>query len=154
MLFRSANMNKYYKGGIAFPQQPTAGDTPREQQTEFYSPNWIPPGPVGFYDMGGATDGIAFPQQPEEEIYFSAFPWRPDYGVGGALPGGANEMPCYSCGGGYQEGGFMTPQNMDQYPMMESGGYDGAPNAPELRKIMRGIAKKATGGDTATNQDD
>ena len=96
-------MSKYYKGGIAFPQQPTAGDTKGQQESEFYSPNWIPPGPVGFYEHGG----IAYPQLPTEDYFFSGSPWMPHYEMGG-LPGGANNMPCYECGG-YMENGGPTP---------------------------------------------
>lgn len=108
-------MSKYYKGGIAFPQQPTAGSTKGQQESEFYAPNWIPPGPVGFYEEGG----IAYPQLPTEDVFFSAYPWMPTYAMGG-LPGGANEMymPCMECGGYMEDGGMYEkggPYGTDVY---------------------------------------
>jgi hypothetical protein len=112
-------MSKYYKGGIAFPQAPTAGSTPGQQETEFYAPNWIPRGPVGFYEHGG----IAYPQQPTSDYFFSGSPWMAHYDMGGGLPGGANNMymPCMNCGGYMEDGGLLqanfgaiTPQQYKQ----------------------------------------
>ena len=104
------NSKKEYGGGltnmIAFPQQPIAsyayGGASAKQ---FFAPNYMPfNGPIGFYEHGGITNEIAFPQQPTERINFSAFPWKPKYNMGG-LPGGANNMPCFECGGYMEPGG-------------------------------------------------
>jgi hypothetical protein len=97
---------KKYGGDSGAPHngQPTAN--------EFFSRGWIPPGPVGFYKLGGqSTDEIAFPQQVPANYFFAGVPWQNDLGhfaYGGGLPGGANEgMPCMECGGYMQDGGFQ-----------------------------------------------
>lgn len=50
-----------------FPQQPTAD--------EFFSMNYIPNSPVGFYQRGGMTNGIAYPQQPTYEAFIGGYSW-------------------------------------------------------------------------------
>ena len=91
--------------GIAFPQQPDASSNraPYYEKGGFFAPNVMPwNGPIGFYEQGGLTDEIAFPQQPTDHINFSAFPWQPQYAMGG--------KPCYECGGNYMEpGGVPSP---------------------------------------------
>jgi hypothetical protein len=91
---------------IAFPQQPRASFAyGGASEEEFFAPNYMPyNGPTSFYEQGGLTDGIAFPQQPTDHINFSAFPWQPKYAMGG-LPMGANNEPCYECGGNYMQPG-------------------------------------------------
>ena len=82
------------------------------------------------YAMGGITDGKAFPQQATAKEFFNNTfaPNTPRgfYKSGGALPGGANEMPCFECGGymemGGEEGGEVSAFNYGQFPaIMEEG---------------------------------
>jgi hypothetical protein len=51
--------------------------------------------------------GIAFPQQPDNDEFFSAFPFNNKYRKGGA--------PCYECGGSYDVGG--SPYGYGYFPM-------------------------------------
>lgn len=118
------------------------------------------------YAHGGATDEIAFPQQPTAHINFSAFPWDPTYAMGGGLPGGPNkDMPCMECGGYMQEGGMMEYKEGGKWIQKATasikrrgtegvctGSKFGGPGCPpgskryNLAKTFRAMAKKADGG--------
>lgn len=61
--------------------------------------------------------GIAFPQQPENDQFFTGASFNNEYRKGGA--------PCYKCGGMYDTGG-NTPFNYGYFPMgMDGGGSIG-----------------------------
>ena len=84
---------KMKEGGIAFPQQAT--------EERFFERGYVPNYPVGYYASGGATNMIAFPQMPPADMFFSGFPFQPDYAYGGA--------PCMNCGGYMDVGGNSEP---------------------------------------------
>jgi hypothetical protein len=127
----------YQDGGltneVAFPQQPVAD--------KFYNSGWKPNVPFGFYEEGGLTNEIAFPQQPVDAWIHARTPYVPSYNVGGALPGGANEMPCFQCGGRMQDGG--SANSGTQY-----GGFVGmdAPLTMRMGGTKKKLSKKKAGG--------
>lgn len=61
------------------------------------------------------TGGIAFPQQPAENQFFTGAHFNNQYRKGG--------MPCYNCGGSYDAGG-NTPFNYGYFPMSMAIGGD------------------------------
>jgi len=149
-----ANLSSRKKGGslsgAPYDGQPTA--------KTFFGQTWIPPGPVGFYKLGGQnTDGIAFPQQVPDNYFFAGVPWQNSLGhfaYGGGLPGGANQgMPCLECGGYMEMGGDTqfgggVDGGMDYF---EKGGHWIQEAKSSMRNNLRAIAKKNYGGvnDTA-----
>lgn len=164
----------YKQGGVstnelAYPQQPTAN--------QFFSRGFIPQGPVGFYAFGGPAQ--PFPQAPPMDVMFSGAQWSPQYGYGGGLPGGSNEMPCLECGGYMQDGGMPTGMMMmDNMEEFKSGGSNwiqkatkgmrkdhpctgakfGSSTCPpgskryNLAKTFRAMAKKQFGGDADADE--
>jgi len=149
-----ANLSSRKKGGslsgAPYDGQPTA--------KTFFGQTWIPPGPVGFYKLGGQnTDGIAFPQQVPDNYFFAGVPWQNSLGhfaYGGGLPGGANQgMPCLECGGYMEMGGDTqfgggVDGSMDYF---KEGGHWIQEAKSSMRNNLRAIAKKKYGGidDTA-----
>lgn len=101
--------------GLAFPQQPTAG--------EFYAPQYTPNSPVGFYQNGG----LAYPQQPPADMFFSGHPFTPEYARGG--------MPCMDCGGYMDDGGQASPFGYGQMPPTIGMAYGGS--AKSFSKAMK-----------------
>jgi hypothetical protein len=101
--------------GLAFPQQPTAG--------EFYAPQYTPNSPVGFYKHGG----LAYPQQPPADMFFSGHPFTPEYARGG--------MPCMDCGGYMDDGGQASPFGYGQMPPTIGMAYGGS--AKSFSKAMK-----------------
>lgn len=101
--------------GLAFPQQPTAG--------EFYAPQYTPNSPVGFYQNGG----LAYPQQPPADMFFSGHPFTPEYARGG--------MPCMDCGGYMDDGGQASPFGYGQMPPAIGMAYGGS--AKSFSKAMK-----------------
>lgn len=75
----NTNMKKLTDKEIAFPQQPTAA--------EFYARGFVPNAPVGFYRQGGMSPAEAYPQQPPADIFFSGYPFQPQYMRGGMTNG-------------------------------------------------------------------
>lgn len=149
-----ANLSSRKKGG-SLSGAPHNGQPTAET---FFQQTWIPPGPVGFYRLGGQnTDGIAFPQQVPDNYFFAGVPWQNNLGhfaYGGGLPGGANQgMPCLECGGymemggGNQFGGGVDG-GMDYF---KDGGHWIQEAKTNIRNNLRAIAKKNYGGvnDTA-----
>ena len=75
----NTNMKKLTDKEIAFPQQPTAA--------EFYARGFVPNSPVGFYRQGGMSPAEAYPQQPPADMFFSGYPFQPQYMRGGMTNG-------------------------------------------------------------------
>lgn len=93
---------------------------------------------------GGVTNRIAFPQAPDANLFFSAYP---AYATGGGLPGGANEYaPCYECNQSNEEGGSVSAFNYGQFPaIMEQGGGDYAKGG-WIKKVSKSMEKRGTKG--------
>jgi hypothetical protein len=137
---KTMSNNKKYGGdsGAPYNGQPTA--------KEFFQQTWIPPGPVGFYKLGGqSTDEIAFPQQVPANYFFAGVPWENDLGhfaYGGGLPGGANNMPCFECGGYMEMGGIAQ-----QYGGVNDGTMDTFKEGGNwIQKATASIKRRGTEG--------
>lgn len=70
----------------------------------------------------------------------------------GGLPGGANEMPCFECGGymqdgGEEEGGAVSAFNYGQFPaIMGDGGEDMYAKGGWIKKVSKSMEKRGTKG--------
>ena len=139
----------YQEGGltneVAFPQQPVAD--------RFYNSGWKPSTPFGFYEEGGLTNEIAFPQQPVSDWIHAHTPYVPSYNVGGGLPGGANEMPCFQCGGRMQDGG--SADSGTQYGGFVGMGSPTMMSLGGVKKEFKKLIRKQKGGQAdGETQDD
>jgi hypothetical protein len=80
-----------------------------------------------------AEGGIAFPQQPPENMFFSGYPFEPSFAKGG--------QPCYNCGGmKYDVGGSAF--GYGSFPMPQYGGMT-------MQDPSENLAMYNIGGDLA-----
>jgi hypothetical protein len=115
--------------------------------------------PVAFYQDGGATDGIAYPQQPTSQYMFEGASWYPSYKqLGGiAYPqqptadvffSGQGWTPKYADGGQY--GGSPSPLGYGQMPpVMDFGGLTKKEKNNFVKQVVDGYVK-AMGGTPST----
>lgn len=64
----------------------------------------------------------------------------------GGLPGGANDMPCFECGGYTEEGGSVSAFNYGQFPAIMGDGGEEYAKGGWIKKVSKGMEKRGTKG--------
>jgi len=120
--------------------------------------------PQAFYQDGGATDGIAYPQQPTSQYMFEGASWYPSYKEHGGIAYpqqptadvffSANPwQPHYEEGGQY--GGSASPLGYGQMPpVMDFGGMSKGDKKTFLKSFVDNYMKYAYGGNASQMEAD
>lgn len=127
--------------------------------------------PAAFYQEGG----IAYPQQPTENVFFSGYPWQPQYANGGiAYPqqppadvffsgrgwsseytGSDSCVECQHMEEGGQYGGSASPLGYGQMPpVMDFGGMSKGDKKTFLKNFVDNYMKYAYGGNASQMEAD